>query len=137
MDNDKNYPVGYDGTSFGIDLNSQNLQQMAKSSVSHANLQEVVYDWLRGTTMFFSLTDMAGLTYRDFVLHIGCDAQEYRFDNRGGYRAYTWCATDKEGAKFTAFFKQNENGEWTISASGSVQISMPDDYLDKLKGING
>ncbi len=131
-------PIQNERTSFEIDLLSTATQPMSSTLTTHAVLQETVYGWLKGTTMFFSLTDMANFTYGDFVNHIGCEANEYRLDPRGNCRVYTWFATDKENAKFSAFFKENENGEWTINASGSVQISMPDDYLERLKSnING
>lgn len=126
-------PRDYDGSQYGIDLNGTATQPMAEAKATHAILQETVYFWLKGTTMFFSVTDMAGRTYCDFVEHIGCDAQEYRYDARGENRVYTWVATDKPVAKFSAFFRKNDSGEWTINATGSAQISVPDEYIDKFK----
>lgn len=129
----KKIPRDYDGSRYGIELESTAVQNMAQATADHSVLQETVYFWLRGTTAFFSVTDMAHLTYGDFVGHIGCDAQEYRYDSRGGNRVYTWAATDKPVAKFSAFFRKNDNGEWTVYATGSSQISVPDEYIDRFK----
>ena len=126
-------PRDYDGSQYGIDLENTAIQKMAEAGATHAILQETVYFWLKGTTMFFSVTDMAGRTYGDFVEHIGCDAQEYRYDSRGGNRVYTWVAADKPVAKFSAYFRRNDSGEWTINATGSSQISVPDEYIDQFK----
>ena len=133
MEHTKKYPRDYDGSQYGIDLSSKAIQPMAEGGPTHAVLQETVYGWLRGTTMMFAISDMADLTYADFVEHIGCDAQEFFYKELGQQRAYTWIATDKQYAKFAAFFRENDQGEWTIWASGSAQITMPDDFIDSLK----
>ena len=118
---------------YGIDLNSSEIQKMSDVLTTHAVLQETVYGWLNGTTMLYSLTDKAGLKYADFAEHIGNDANEYFFDTRSNSRAFTWMASDKQYARFTAFFRENAEGDWVIYASGSAQISMPDSYLEGLK----
>lgn len=133
MENKNTYPRDYDGSQYGIDLNNPETQPMSECGPTHAVLQETVYGWLNGTTMFFSLTDMASYTYGMFVEHIGCDAQEFCYDPRGEHRVYTWVATDKPTAKFSAFFKKNDNGEWTINATGAAQVRMPEEFIEKFK----
>lgn len=133
MEENKKYPRDYDGSQYGIDLTDTATQPMAEGGPTHDQLQETVYSWLKGTTMFVMNTEFSGLTYADFVEHIGCDAQEYRYKSLGSQRTYTWVATDKPFAKFGAFFRENDEGEWTIWATGSSQISMPDGFVDSLK----
>lgn len=122
-----------DGSEYGIDLTSSEIQKMSEQLTTHSVLQETVYGWLKGTTMFFSATDMAKLTYADFAEHIGNDANEFFYDTKYNGRTYTWCASDKNYAKLTAIFRENSDGEWVIYASGSSQITMPDSYLNYLK----
>ena len=129
MKNDSKIPRGYDGSQYGIDLDSTATQPMSCERPSFSVLQETVYGWLQGMTMFV-LSDMNRLTYADFVEHIGCDAQEYRYKTLGHQRAYTWEAADKPLAKFGAFFRENDDGEWTLWATGSSQISAPDDFIN-------
>ncbi len=120
----------YDGSSFGIDLNSETLQKMSEELTTHAVLQETVYGWLQGTTLYFC-SDLNKLTYADFVNHIGCDATEYRFDSKYQARTYTWRASDKPIACLCALFKEKE-GAWRIYSTGSAQVRMPDDFIDNL-----
>lgn len=131
MENETKLPRDYDGTKYGIDLNGTQFQKMAEAKATHEKLQEVVYGWLKGTTVFIA-SDLEGLTYADFVEHIGCDAQEYRFKTLGSQRAYLWIACDKPTAKLGAFFRENENGEWVISSTGSTQVQMPQGFIDSL-----
>ena len=129
METEKKYPRDYDGSQYGIDLNSTATQPMAEAAVTHDVLQEVVYGWLKGTTMFMTVSEYSPLTYADFVEHIGCDAQEYRYKSLGHQRVYTWVAQDNPFAKFGAFFRENDDGEWTIWATGSSQIHTPEDFV--------
>lgn len=133
MEGSNKYPRDYDGSQYGIELNSTATQPMAEAGATHDVLQEVVYGWLNGMTMFMTVSDYSPLTYSDFVEHIGCDAQEYRYKSLGSQRVYTWVACDNPLAKFGAFFRENDDGEWTIWATGSSQIHMPDDFIDNLK----
>ena len=123
----------YDGSQYGIDFLNEEMQPMSDQRPTHDTLQETVYGWLKGMTMFMMTSEYSGLTYADFVEHIGCDAQEYRYKSLGHQRVYTWVATDKEYAKFGAFFRENDEGEWTIWATGSSQITMPDGFIDSMK----
>ena len=86
MNADKEIPRDHDGSQYGIDLDSTVAQKMAEDGPTHAVLQETVYGWLKGAT-FFVMSDMNTLTYADFVEHIGCDAQEYRYKALGQQRA--------------------------------------------------
>ena len=132
MEDKLKFPRDYDGSVYGIDLNSTAVQKMAEIGPTHDVLQETVYGWLKGTTLYW-FSDLSHLTYADFAEHIGCDAQEYRFKALGSQRSYTWVASDDPFAKFGAFFRENDDGEWTIYATGSSQIHMPDDFIDNLK----
>ncbi len=123
----------YDGSEkFGLDLASTATQKMADGGPTHATLQETAYGWLNGTT-FFVMSELNTLTYADFVEHIGCDAQEYRYKALGQQRAYTWTACDKEFCGFGAFFRENDNGDWTLWATGASNVSMPDGFIDNMK----
>ena len=122
----------YDGSCFGIDLEGTNSQKMSEHGPTHAVLQETVYGWLNGTTIYL-MSAFSHLTYADFVDHIGCDAQEFRFKSLGSKRTYTWRAHDKSTAAFMAVFSLNENGEWTVDSTGSVQINVPEEYINKFK----
>ena len=132
MEEKLKFPRDYDGSCYGIDLNSSTVQKMAETGPTHDVLQETVYGWLEGVTVFW-ISDKNHLTYADFVEHIGCDAQEYSFRSLGSKRSYTWIASDNPLAKFGAFFCENDNGEWTIYATGSSQINTPDWYVDRFK----
>ena len=132
MKNDSKLPRGYDGSQYGIDLDSTATQPMSCERPSFSVLQETVYGWLQGMTMFV-LSDMNRLTYADFVEHIRCDAQEYRYKALGQQRAYTWTACDKEFCGFGAFFRENDNGDWTLWATGASNVSMPDGFIDNMK----
>ena len=123
----------FDGSAYGIDLTSDMVQAMSQERTTHAILQETVYGWLRGTTIYTFSPELRTMTYADFANHIGCDASEFAFSVRDRARVYTWIAGDKPIAKFSVFFRQNLDGEWTVIASGSVQVIMPDDFIDSLK----
>ena len=127
------FPRDHDGSQYGIDLCSTATQKMAEAEVPHDVLQETVYGWLRGNTIFVTVSEYSSLTYADFVEHIGCDAQEYRYKSLGSQRVYTWVAKDNPFAKFGAFFRENDDGEWTIWATGSAQITTPEEYIDNFK----
>lgn len=133
MEISEKLPRDYDGSQYGIDLNSTSTQPMAEGGPTYDVLQETVYGWLKGNTMFAVNSEYSSLTYADFVEHIGCDAMEYRYKSLGNQRVYTWVATDKPFAKFGVFFRENDDGEWTIWATGSAQISTPDNFIDSLK----
>ncbi len=133
MEETNKRPRDYDGSQYGIDLSSTAVQPMAEGGPTHDVLQDVVYGWLKGNTMFILESEYSSLTYGDFVERIGCDAQEYRYKSLGSQRSYTWVACDKEFAKFGAFFRENEAGEWTIWATGSAQIDTPEWYIDQFK----
>ena len=122
-----------DGSEYGIDLCSEQIQKMSEQYTTHDVLQETVYGWLKGTTMFFSLTDMAALTYADVAEHIGNDANEFYFDKKFNSRVYVWCASDRQNCRFLVTFRENAEGEWVINSSGSSQVTMPDSYLEYLK----
>ncbi len=122
-----------DGSEYGIDLNSCLIQKMSEELTTHDVLQETVYGWLKGTTMFFSATDMKNLTYGDFVEHIGCDASEFYFDANYESRVYIWNASDRQYARFMAHFRKNPEDKWVVYATGASQITMPDSYLEYLK----
>lgn len=122
-----------DGLCYGIDLASSQIQPMSRELPTHDVLQETVYGWLRGTTIYVYSEEYHQLTYADFANHIGCDATEYFFSTRDNARVYTWRASDKPNAKFSVFFRANQEGRWTVFASGSTQIGMPDDFIDSLR----
>lgn len=122
-----------DGSEYGIDLNSSKVQNMSEAMTTHDVLQETVYGWLKGTTMFYSATEMKNLTYADFVEHIGCDANEFYFDNKYDSRVYTWNASDRQYARFMVHFRKNLEDKWVVYATGASQIEMPDSYLEYLK----
>ncbi len=123
----------YDGSSYGIDLTSSAVQPMSVTKTTHEKLQETVYGWLKGTTLYIFSPELRTMVYADFANHIGCDASEYFFNEKEQARVYTWVAEDKPVAKFSVFFRQNLEGEWTVYASGSAQVIMPDDFIDSLK----
>lgn len=124
---------GRDGSAYGIDLTSTQIQPMSQVKPTHAVLQDTVYGWLRGTTIYVYSEGFRQLTYGDFADHIGCDASEYFFSTRDNARVYTWIASDKPNAKFSVYFRADPEGRWTVYASGSVQIRMPDDFIDSLR----
>ena len=65
-------PRDYDGSQYGIDLENTAIQKMAEAGATHAILQETVYFWLKGTTMFwialfggrFFNSTTSGLTFK-------------------------------------------------------------------------
>lgn len=121
----------YDGSQYGIDFLNEEMQPMSDQRPTHDTLQETVYGWLRGTTIYFC-SDLSNLSYADFVEHIGCDASEYRYSAKMDARDYIWYASDKENAWFVAEFRLKLDG-WRIVASGSAQVSMPEGFIDSLK----
>lgn len=131
MENKGILPRDYDGSQYGINLDSISTQKMYENGPTHQVLQETIYGWLKGATIF-CFSGLKHLTYADFVEHIGCDAQEFSFKSLEKQRVYTWIAKDKPTAKFAAFFQKNEVGEWTIWATGSTQIHMPENFIENL-----
>ncbi|MBR6650790.1 MAG: hypothetical protein IKL36_05195 [Clostridia bacterium] len=123
----------YDGADYGIDLKSALVQTMSEEKTTHAVLQETVYGWLKGTTLYMFSPELRTMTYSNFANHIGCDANEFYYSEKDQARVYTWIAEDKPNARFSVFFKEKLEGEWNVYASGSVQVIMPDDFIDSLK----
>ena len=105
----------------GIDFSSTQLQQMSEERAAKEKLEEVVWDFLNGATIFPEGSDESKLTYTDFAEFIGCDASEYNFDALQNARVYTWIAMDADASKFGAWFKER-NGIWYLSMTGSVNL---------------
>ena len=109
--------VEIDGSSYGIDLTSTEVQQMSAERASKEKLDKTVTEWLEGNTMFYD----SSLTYKDFVDYIGCDATEYNFDASFNARVYTWKADGSDNSVLSVWFKQSGN-TWKLSMSGSTNL---------------
>jgi outer membrane murein-binding lipoprotein Lpp len=112
-----NGAAAVDGSSYGIDLASEEVQQMASERASKEQLNKTAYEWLEGNTMFYDST----LTYKDFIDFIGCDASEYYFDSSYNSRVYTWKAGDSDVSSFGIWLVQKGNA-WVLSMSGSANL---------------
>ena len=111
----------YDGSSFGIDLTSTEVQEMSEARATKEKLQEAVWDWLEGITLFLEGTDKGKLTYKDFVDFIGVDATEYYFDDAKDARVYVWIAEDAEFSKVGLWFEKR-GGVWCAWMSGASNL---------------
>ena len=112
-----------DGSAFGIDLTSTEVQQMSAERASAEKLKDVVWDWLGGGTMFIDgMHDEAKLTYGDFVDFIGVDATEYNFEPSSDARFYTWIAEESDASKFAAWFIER-GGTWSLSMTGASNLN--------------
>ena len=109
--------VEIDGSSYGIDLTSTEVQQMSAERASKEKLDKTVTEWLEGNTMFYD----SSLTYKDFVDYIGIDATEYNFDSSFNARVYTWKAEESDNSVLSVWFKQSGN-KWKLSMSGSTNL---------------
>jgi len=111
-----------DGSSYGIDLASTEVQQMSEKRATQDKLEEAVREWLEGATMFPDNTAMSKRTYQDFVDFIGCDATEYKFDGSYSARNYTWIAEGEDNSKLSVWFKETIGGTWCLSFTGSTNL---------------
>jgi len=118
VDNEKS---SYDGSSYGIDLTSPELQQMSEKRAAQDKLVKTVREWLEGATMFPEGTEMGSRTYKDFVDYIGCDATEYKFDSSYNARMYTWISEESDNSILSVWFKEI-NGVWSLSFTGSANL---------------
>jgi len=117
----ENEKAPYDGSSYGIDLASTELQQMSETRATQEKLTETVREWLEGATMFPEGTEMGKRTYADFVDFIGCDATEYKYDESYSARLYTWISSESDNSKLSVWFKEI-NGIWSLSFTGSANL---------------
>jgi len=106
-----------DGSSYGIDLTSTEVQQMSAERAPKEKLDKTVTEWLGGNTMFID----SSLTYKDFVDYIGFDATEYNFDSSFNARVYTWKAEESDNSVLSVWFKQSGN-KWKLSMTGSANL---------------
>ena len=106
----------YDGSSFGIDLESAELQPMSEERATKEKLRETRDDYCEGLNFFDALKSR---TYKDFVDYIGCDASEYQLYN--GNRFYIWIAEDDDTANFNVLFS-NESGAWKGKGVGAMNL---------------
>jgi len=110
-----------DGSSFGIDFTSEEVQPMGEEKADVAVLKKTAEEYLEGNTMFSYSNDKR--TYADFVEYIGCDANEYQFSSRDNARMYTWKAADSDTAWFAAYFFEKD-GAWVLYASSSSNLDL-------------
>jgi len=110
-----------DGSSYGIDLNSSDVQQMSENRAARDKLTETVEEWMDGATMFLEGTEHGKRTYKDFADFIGCDATEYYFDASRNSRVYTWIADGEDNSKLSVWFEKR-GGIWCSAYSGSTNL---------------
>lgn len=110
-----------DGTSYGIDLASTDVQPMSEERATVETLSETVNDWLEGGTIFPTGTELSARTYQDFANHIGCDATEFYLDTSTNARVYTWKAEGKDISILSVWFAEDD-GVWNLSMSGSSNL---------------
>jgi len=110
-----------DGSSYGIDLTSAEVQPMSEERATRERLEETVREWLEGATLFLDNSEMSKRTYKDFVDFIGCDATEYYFDVSRNTRVYTWRAEGADTSKLGVWFEE-KNGIWSLSFTGSTNL---------------
>lgn len=108
----------YDGSSFGIDLTSTEVQQMSDQRATQEKLSETLNDWCEGLGRSEKISSR---TYKDFVDYIGCDATEYYYDKDMSARVYAWRAEDNDTAKFGLWVVE-VGGEWKASAIGTTNL---------------
>ena len=108
--------VENDGSSYGIDLNSEELQPMSEKRATVEKLKDTFDNYCKGLNRF---DDLKNRTYQDFVDYIGCDATQYQLS--GGRRFYIWLAEDNEFANFNVLFS-DEGGSWRGYGVGTANL---------------
>ena len=113
--------VEFDGSKYGLDLTSDQVQPMSEQRATKEVLAETAKDWLGGTTMFAFSSDKK--TYAEFVEHIGCEPSEYQYNPSANQRTFIWRAEDDSTAVFSATFEEVD-GKWELYATGSANLGI-------------
>ena len=109
---------GKDSALSGIDMKSEEIQEVSSDRASEDTLHETFYTYLGGLNYFTDGDEQAKLTYADLKEHIGVDCSDYRYDATYERGIYTWYASEDDAISLSLFF--GDNGK--LIAAGAYNL---------------
>ena len=109
---------GKDSALSGIDMKSEEVQEVSSDRASEDTLHETFYTYLGGLNYFTDGDSQAKLTYADLKEHIGVDCSDYRYDATYERGIYTWYASEDDAISLSLFF--GDNGK--LIAAGAYNL---------------
>ena len=115
---DKGEGGGKDSALSGIDMKSEEVQDVSSDRTTEDVLSETFYTYLGGLNYFTDSDSQAKLTYADLKEHIGVDCSDYRYDATYERGIYTWYASEDDAISLSLFF--GDNGK--LIAAGAYNL---------------
>ncbi len=115
---DKGEGGGKDSALSGIDMKSEEVQDVSSDRTTEDVLSETFYTYLGGLNYFTDSDSQAKLTYADLKEHIGVDCSDYRYDATYERGIYTWYAGEDDVCSLSLFF--GDNGK--LIAAGAYNL---------------
>ena len=109
---------GKDSALSGIDMKSEEVQDVSSDRTTEDVLSETFYTYLGGLNYFTDSDSQAKLTYADLKEHIGVDCSDYRYDAAYERGIYTWYASEDDAISLSLFF--GDNGK--LIAAGAYNL---------------
>lgn len=109
---------GKDSALSGIDMKSEEVQDVSSDRTTEDVLSETFYTYLGGLNYFTDSDSQAKLTYADLKEHIGVDCSDYRYDATYERGIYTWYAGEDDVCSLSLFF--GDNGK--LIAAGAYNL---------------
>lgn len=109
---------GKDSALSGIDMKSEEVQDVSSDRTTEDVLSETFYTYLGGLNYFTDGDEQAKLTYADLKEHIGVDCSDYRYDAAYERGIYTWYASEDDAISLSLFF--GDNGK--LIAAGAYNL---------------
>lgn len=109
---------GKDSALSGIDMKSEEVQDVSSDRTTEDVLSETFYTYLGGLNYFTDGDEQAKLTYADLKEHIGVDCSDYRYDATYERGIYTWYAGEDDVCSLSLFF--GDNGK--LIAAGAYNL---------------
>ena len=109
---------GTDSALSGIDMKSEEIQEVSSDRTTEDVLSETFYTYLGGLNYFTDSDSQAKLTYADLKEHIGVDCSDYRYDATYERGIYTWYAGEDDVCSLSLFF--GDNGK--LIAAGAYNL---------------
>lgn len=103
---------------YNLDYESTSMQPMSDKRASKETLAETANDYFQGLNIFTD-TDIAKLTYKDVVEHIGVDPSVYQYEASNDRQIYYWFEKDEKGPWLSVYV----NKDGTLYGSGSANLN--------------
>lgn len=109
-------PMEAVAATYGIDLKSEEIQNMSADRTENAKLSALIHDYFQDFT-FFSDSELENTTYDDIKEQLGVDATTYNYEAGYERNVFTWVG-ESDIVKFSAWF---ENGKLYAIGSANVE----------------